>query len=238
MTQISFSEVLFSIQLEIKQIMRTSKIDHVAYITPDMEKTIRFYRDLLGMRLVTGIGHEGYRHYFFETGKSLIAFFEYEGAQPMEYNKFHGQKTGRPMGFDHISFTVESREDLFAMKDRLEAAGIKVDGAVDHGLFWSIYFFDPVSNLPLEMTWNFVELTNMPTMHEVKPLSVAEEGADPQPGHWPEVTNPTPEAKMTAHPGNGILMRSTIIGQGAGYLTEQAKAAGITVETNENQVPL
>ena len=33
-----------------------------------MEKTIRFYRDLLGMELVAGVGHDGYRHYFFQFG--------------------------------------------------------------------------------------------------------------------------------------------------------------------------
>ena len=208
--------------------MKLSKIDHVAYITPDMEKTIRFYRDLLGMRLVTGVGHAGYRHYFFQTGDSFVAFFEYAGAQPMEYKKFHGQKTTRPIGFDHISFTVDSKEDLFAMKDRLEAADIKVDGAIDHGLFWSIYFFDPVNNLPLEITWNFFEFTELPAMYEVEPLAVAEEGPDPQPGHWPEVTQTTAPEAMTAQPGNGALMRSTIIDLGKGHITEQGEASGIS----------
>jgi hypothetical protein len=28
-------------------------------------------------------------------------------------------------------------------------AGIEVTGAVDHGIIWSIYFFDP-NNIPLE----------------------------------------------------------------------------------------
>ncbi len=37
-------------------------INHLAFITDDMPKTIRFYRDLLGLELVAGIGHDGYRH--------------------------------------------------------------------------------------------------------------------------------------------------------------------------------
>ena len=32
-------------------------INHLAFITDDMVKTIRFYRDLLGMELTAGIGH-------------------------------------------------------------------------------------------------------------------------------------------------------------------------------------
>ncbi|MCH8314213.1 MAG: hypothetical protein IID17_14660, partial [Nitrospinae bacterium] len=60
--------------------------------------TIRVYRDLLGMRRVAGIGHEGFRHFLFQTGDSLIAFFHYEGARPMVYNKFHGAPTAKPQG--------------------------------------------------------------------------------------------------------------------------------------------
>ena len=207
--------------------MKLTKFDHVAYITPDMEKTIRFYRDLLGMRLVAGVGHDGYRHYFFEVGDSCIAFFEYDIAQPMAYDKFHGEPTDRPIGFDHVAFTVDSKEDLFEMKDRLEAAGIEVHGAVDHGLFWSIYFFDPVNNLALEATWGFFEITEFPAMYEVEPLKIVAEGADPQPGHWPEVTNPTPPEKMTATPGNGLLMRPTILDSEKGHITQDGIEAGI-----------
>ena len=52
-------------------------VNHLAMATGDMDKTIRFWRDLLGMRLVAGLGEPGYRHYFFEISKDdLIAFFE------------------------------------------------------------------------------------------------------------------------------------------------------------------
>ena len=43
-------------------------IDHLSFITEDITGTIRFYRDLLGMELFAGIGHDGYRHYFFRLG--------------------------------------------------------------------------------------------------------------------------------------------------------------------------
>ncbi|MGA8833101.1 MAG: VOC family protein, partial [Desulfomonilaceae bacterium] len=41
-------------------------INHLAMVTSDMDKTIRYWRDLLGFRLVAGLGAPGYRHYFFE----------------------------------------------------------------------------------------------------------------------------------------------------------------------------
>jgi len=188
-------------------------VNHLAFITNDIVKTVRFYRDLLGMQLTAGIGHDGYRHYFFRMGDqaSHVAFFEYEGAQPMN-PKFPGNRTTEPIGFDHVSFTVDSREDLFALKDTLEAAGLDVHGAVDHGLFWSIYFFDP-NGIPLEATWEMMEITKFPAIEDDDPLDIAAEGAEPQPGHWPEVTTPTPRAQMVAKSGNGLPMRESFLKQ-------------------------
>ncbi len=187
-------------------------IDHLAFITDDMEETVRFYRDLLGMELNAGIGHGGYRHYFFRAGNTLIAFFEYDGAAKMT-RKFHGSKSTDPLGFDHLSVHVATREDLFAVKDKLEAAGIEVTGAVDHGTIWSIYFFDN-NNIPLEISWACVEVVNPPAIHDDDPMAIAAEGAAPQPGHWPEVTNPTPPEEMIAYPGNGYDMRDTGLAEG------------------------
>ena len=189
-------------------------VNHLAFITNDIVKTVRFYRDLLGMQLTAGIGHDGYRHYFFRMGDqaSHVAFFEYEGAQPMN-PKFPGNRTTEPIGFDHVSFTVDSREDLFALKDTLESAGLDVHGAVDHGLFWSIYFFDP-NGIPLEATWEMMEITQFPAIEDDDPLDIAAEGAEPQQGHWPEVTTPTPRSQMVAKSGNGLTMRESFLKQG------------------------
>ena len=194
-------------------------LNHLAFITNDLEKTIRFYRDLLGLTLSSGIGHDGFRHYFFQMGDAAggggqIAFFEYEGARPMKRSKFHGSPTREPVGFDHVALTVDSKEDLFALKDGLEAAGINVQGAVDHGTLWSIYFFDPQNNIPLEISWDCLELLQMPAIEDDAPLAVAAEGAAPQPGYWPAVTRPTAPEAMTAQAGNGHPMRQSFIRRG------------------------
>jgi catechol 2,3-dioxygenase-like lactoylglutathione lyase family enzyme len=191
-----------------------SGINHLAFITGDITTTIRFYRDLLGLELFAGIGHDGFRHYFFRMGdgRTQIAFFEYEGAAAM-VQKFPGRETTEPLGFDHLSMTVESREDLFALKDKLEVAGFPVHGAVDHGLFWSIYFYDP-NNIPLEATWDFMEVVEAPAIVDDQPLAIAAEGAAPQPGHWPAVTKPTSAADMTAHGGNALPLRDALLSAG------------------------
>ena len=156
--------------------MRIKGLNHLAFITDDMTKTARYYRDLLGMELCAGVGHVGYRHYFFQMGTGQIAFFEYEGASPMRRDKFHGEPTSAPLGFDHVSFTVESKEALFELKDKLEAAGFEVSGAVDHGTIWSIYFFDP-NDIPLEASWDCMEILKPPAIEDDVPLPVADEGA-------------------------------------------------------------
>ena len=191
--------------------MTLHNVNHLAFITNDMVKTIRFYRDLLGMKLSAGIGNEGYRHYFFQLGDaaSHVAFFEYSGASPME-KKFPGVRTKKPLGFDHVSFTVDSKKALFSLKDKLQAASVQVHGAVDHGFIWSIYFYDP-NNIPLEASWECLKLIGAPAIMDDEPLDIATEGAEPQPGHWPNVTNPTPENEMTSTSGNGQPMRDSFL---------------------------
>jgi catechol 2,3-dioxygenase-like lactoylglutathione lyase family enzyme len=171
------------------------------------------------MELVAGIGHDGYRHYFLRFGDSQVAFFEYDGAQPM-VRKFHGVKTDKPLGFDHVSFTIGSKEELFALKDKLEAAGLEVDGAIDHGTMWSIYFFDP-NNIPLEISWDCLELTSTPAMDEDDPLDIVAEGSGPQPGIWPEPGRHTPAEEMRAKPGNGYSMRETFLKAGLARLKQE-----------------
>lgn len=118
-------------------------VNHLAMATGDMDKTIRFWRDLLGMRLVAGLGRPGYRHYFFEISENdLIAFFEWSEVEPIE-EKDHGRPVKGPFAFDHVSIGVDTEDDLWEVKDRLAAAGFWVSEVIDHGFIHSIYFRDP-----------------------------------------------------------------------------------------------
>ncbi len=66
-----------------------------------------------------------------------------------------------------------------------------------------------------------MELTQTPAMAEDDPMDIVAEGAGPQPGVWPDVANPTPPDRMTAHAGNGHAMRETFLREGRGRLTEE-----------------
>ena len=195
-------------------------INHLAFITPDLPETIRFYRDLLGMELHAGVGHDGYRHYFFKFGDNQVAFFEYAGASKIA-RKFPGERTDQPLGFDHVSFTVDSCDELFAFKDKLEAAGVEVHGAVDHGTIWSIYFYDP-NGLALELSWQLIEVVQPPAVAEEQPMAIVAEGAQPQPGKWPVAQRRTPPEEFRAKSGNGHVMRETFLREGVGKLSDEA----------------
>ncbi len=179
-------------------------VNHLAMATGDMDKTIRFWRDLLGMRLVAGLGSPGYRHYFFEISEQdLLAFFEWPGIKPAA-EKDHGAPVSGPFVFDHVSFGVETEESLWELKDKLEAAGFWVSEVVDHGFIHSIYSFDP-NNIPIEFSYNLMgaEIRKSPAMRDKKPSEVTLEGAEPMPDIWPCVENPTPENERRVYPGPG-----------------------------------
>ncbi|MEC9272123.1 MAG: VOC family protein [Chloroflexota bacterium] len=132
--------------------MKTRGINHLAMVTNDMEKTVRFYRDIMGFPLVAAIGNNPNglraRHYFFETGpNSTIAFFVWEGAE--DFHTPAGlEATGR-IQFDHVSFDVETEEELLELLKKLEDAGQEVTTVVDHKFIHSIYFHD-FSGIALE----------------------------------------------------------------------------------------
>jgi len=177
-------------------------INHLAMVTGDMDKTIRFWRDLFGMRLVAGMGKPGYRIYFFEISENdLIAFFEWPDVKPIP-EKDHGYPVSGQLVFDHISFGVETKDDLWEIKDRLEAADIWVTEVVDHGFIHSIYTFDP-NEIPIEISYNVegIDIRRNPRMEDSAPSDIAKEGPEPCHDWWPKVERPTPENERKVYPG-------------------------------------
>jgi catechol 2,3-dioxygenase-like lactoylglutathione lyase family enzyme len=184
--------------------IRFNGINHLAMATGNMDQTIRFWRDLLGFRLVAGLGKPGYRHYFFEISENdLIAFFEWPGVEPLEA-KDHGYPVKGPFIFDHVSFGVETEDDLWEIKDKFTAAGFEVSGVIDHGFIHSIYAFDP-NGIPIEFSHNVpgVDVRRNPTMADSAPSGITREGPEPNPEAWPKVFTPTPKEKRRVYPGAG-----------------------------------
>ncbi len=127
--------------------MELKRIHHVAYRCNDAKETVDFYRQALGMRFKLAFAEnevpstgapDPYMHVFLDAGMdNVLAFFELPNAPPM------GKDPTTPDWVQHIAFEVSTRDELDAAKARLDRMGLDVLGPVDHGLFDSIYFFDP-----------------------------------------------------------------------------------------------
>ena len=184
--------------------IRFNSVNHLAMATGNMDETIRFWRDLLGMRLVAGLGQPGYRHYFFQiSDRDMIAFFEWPGVRPVE-EKEHGRPMSGPFIFDHVSFGVESEDDLWELKDRLAAAHLWVSEVIDHGFIHSIYAYDP-NGIPIEFSHNVEgkDVRKNPVMADLSPSEITREGPEPRFEKWPKVVNSTPKNERTVYPGAG-----------------------------------
>ncbi|MGD8980854.1 MAG: VOC family protein [Desulfobacterales bacterium] len=186
---------------------RYTGINHLAMATQDMDTTVRFWRDLLGLRLVAGLGGPKYRHYFFELSEyDMIAFFEWPDVEKIS-EKDHGVPVRGPFVFDHVSLGVKSDEDLWELKDKLDTAGFWVSEVIDHGFIHSIYSFDP-NNIPIEFSAPIsgLDIRRSPKMKDKNPTAIAKEGVDPQTGHWPEVKKATPVEDRSIYPGEGTVL--------------------------------
>ncbi len=138
-------------------------VHHSARPTWKLGETVRFYRDILGLPLVHCItargwgrqGHPDFLHFFFDAGRdSLIAFFYYLGTQPPSDLRPDDEVFFRAT---HISWRVETRDELLGWKETLESRGVDVSPVSRHEIIESIYFADP-NGYPLEVSFQLREL--------------------------------------------------------------------------------
>lgn len=177
-------------------------VNHVAFVTSDMDRTIRFWRDLLGMRLIAGMGESESKQYFFEIAENMmISFFEWPDVEPVP-DKDPGRPVKGPFSFDHICIEVMDPDGLWNLKDRFEAAGEWVTEVMDNGFIHSMFSTDP-NNIQLEFCYKVesVNLSRNPRMIDQKASEVTREGPEPQPYKWPAANNPTPPGKRHIYPG-------------------------------------
>ncbi|MBF0446783.1 MAG: VOC family protein [Magnetococcales bacterium] len=179
-------------------------IHHTAFATNDIEKTVHFWRDLIGMRLVYAYGRTGYRQYFFEvSSNNRISFFEWPDVSRVDYRR-HGDPVKGPFIFDHISIGVEKKDQLWEIMARLDAAEFPVSDMIDHGCFFSIYSYDP-NGIPIEFSCDSVNMNSWldPVMKDDAPHPREMEEPFPLPGHWP-IPTPIPDDEKNIVPGEGV----------------------------------
>jgi catechol 2,3-dioxygenase-like lactoylglutathione lyase family enzyme len=88
-----------------------------------------------------------YLHTFFRMRDgACLAFFESPGLPKLPPIEHPAHRI-----FNHLALEVPTREDVDRWYDWLRGNGLEVL-RVDHGVIYSIYFFDPVNGVRLELT--------------------------------------------------------------------------------------
>jgi catechol 2,3-dioxygenase-like lactoylglutathione lyase family enzyme len=141
-------------------------VNHLALVCKDMERTVRFYRDVLGMPLVKTIDlpDGAGQHFFFDIGNGdCLAFFWFPDAPAAAPGQSspanlpgHGSIATAHGSMNHIAFDV-SPEKFDGYCERLKARGIALSPVLNHDdsryqvsrevtdrvFVRSVYFFDP-----------------------------------------------------------------------------------------------
>ena len=135
-------------------------VDHLAFNTTDMRKTIDFYCGVLEMRLAMAFRTSAsleksklagappfpnIRHYMFEMGGGgMLAFFEYPPDTPRGNRDLDGT-------MQHVAF-YSDRASLHRLVKRLDEHGIRHTPPLYVGWrLYSVYFYDP-NGIRLEVT--------------------------------------------------------------------------------------
>jgi catechol 2,3-dioxygenase-like lactoylglutathione lyase family enzyme len=110
-------------------------LHHVAMVCADVERTVRFYQDLLEFPLTEiweNRDYPGSNHFFFDIGNgNLIAFFDFPGLDVGPYAEVLG-------GLHHLAISVEP-DRWEHLKGKLDDAGVEYLLESET----SIYFRDP-----------------------------------------------------------------------------------------------
>lgn len=118
------------------------KIGHIHLTVSSLDKSIAFYRDLLGFEITARYGDSavflsagGYHHHI------GLNTWQGEGVPPQPYGT---------AGLYHFAVLFPTRKDLALVLKRLIDGKYPIDGASDHGVSEAIYLRDP-DNIGVEL---------------------------------------------------------------------------------------
>ena len=114
------------------------RIGHVHLKVADLERSLSFYRDVLGFTVTQRYGDQavflsagGYHH---QLGLNT---WESAGGSP---------PAPGATGLYHVAFRYPTRAELADALQRVLRAGLRLDGAADHGVSEALYLRDPDGN--------------------------------------------------------------------------------------------
>ena len=121
------------------------RIGHVHLKVAELERSLAFYRDVLGFEVTQRYGSQavflaagGYHHHI------GLNTWESAGGQP---------PPSGATGLYHIAILYPTRAELADALRRVSQAGIPLEGASDHGVSEALYLHDPDEN-GIELYWD------------------------------------------------------------------------------------
>lgn len=115
-----------------------TKVGHIHLKVSDLDRSIAFYRDVMGFDLIQRYGAQaafmsagGYHHHI-----GLNTWESRRGPRPP-----HGTT-----GLYHVAFLYPDRAALGRALAAVVDAGVPISGAADHGVSEAVYFDDPDGN--------------------------------------------------------------------------------------------
>jgi catechol 2,3-dioxygenase len=119
--------------------MKAQYLGHVVFYVKNLERSLAFYRDLLGFR---EIGRT-----FGGAAAALTSGRTHHEMLLIEVGEAPAPPPGRRLGLYHIGIKVgDSLDELRAAKLELEKAGVPIGGMSDHTVSQSLYLHDPDGN--------------------------------------------------------------------------------------------
>jgi catechol 2,3-dioxygenase len=122
-----------------------ARIGHVHLKVADLERALKFYRDLLGFEVMQYYGNSAvfvsagdYHHHI-----GLNTWYSKNGSPPPQHST----------GLFHTAILYPTRKDLSIALKRLIDAKYPLTGASDHGVSHAIYLDDPDGN-GVELYWD------------------------------------------------------------------------------------
>ena len=121
------------------------RVGHVHLKVSDLDRALKFYRDVLGFELTQRYGNEaaflsagGYHHHI------GLNTWESEGGFPPPPGS---------TGLYHLAIVYPTRAQFADALRRVLRAGVRLEGASDHGVSEAIYLRDPDGN-GVELYWD------------------------------------------------------------------------------------
>ena len=119
--------------------MKAHYLGHVVFYVKSLQRSLAFYRDLLGFQEVGRI--------FGDKAAALTTGRTHHELLLIEVGDAPAAPSGRRLGLYHIGIKVgDTLDELRAAKQELEHAGVAIGGMSDHTVSQSLYLRDPDGN--------------------------------------------------------------------------------------------